>query len=223
MTFVPPQALAQPKAVLFDWDNTLVDTWPVIFDAMNHTFGVFEKPLWTMDDIKSKVRKSMRDSFPGLFGDDWEKAGEVFYARFQAIHKERLEILDGSLALLDLLSSQNIPICVVSNKTGPYLRDEISHLGWNDYFYRAVGATDAEKDKPDPIVIKDALAGTGIEPGGDVWMVGDSDIDLECAYNAGCTGILIRQEEPKPDEFGIFAPKHHFPNCYSFCNFVQSL
>jgi phosphoglycolate phosphatase len=30
-----------PRAILFDWDNTLVDTWPTILDALNTTFEAF--------------------------------------------------------------------------------------------------------------------------------------------------------------------------------------
>lgn len=214
---------AKPRAILFDWDNTLVDTWPVIHDAMNHTFDAFDMPHWTMTDIKTRVRKSMRDSFPGLFGADWERAGKVFFGRFREIHKERLAVLDGAEDLLKALTEDGIHLSVVSNKTGGYLREEINHLGWDRFFVKAVGATDAERDKPDPIVIDQALQGSGIRAGEGVWMVGDSDIDLECGHNAGCVAILIRKEPPKVDEFGKFPPNHHFENCYSFCNFVKNL
>jgi phosphoglycolate phosphatase len=38
-------ALALPKAVIFDWDNTLVDSWPVIHHALNETLEAYGKPL----------------------------------------------------------------------------------------------------------------------------------------------------------------------------------
>ena len=35
-----PRAIL-PRAILFDWDNTLVDSWPTILDALNTTFEAF--------------------------------------------------------------------------------------------------------------------------------------------------------------------------------------
>ena len=58
-----------PRAFLFDWDNTLVDSWPIIHDALNVTLTAFGKEPWSLDETRSRVRKSMRDSFPKLFGD----------------------------------------------------------------------------------------------------------------------------------------------------------
>lgn len=216
-------ARTRPSAILFDWDNTLVDTWPVIHDAMAHVLEAFDMAPWTMDEIKTRVRKSMRDSFPELFGDDWEKAGEIFLKRFQVIHKDRLTVIEGVVELLETLRDLDIPLGIVSNKTGAFLREEISHLGWEDFFNAAVGAADAERDKPDPIVIDHALKGTGVQPSSAVWVVGDSNIDLECAHNAGCTPVLLREKAPGEQEFGNYGPKEYFPTCYSFCNFVQNL
>ena len=31
----------RPKAIIFDWDNTLVNSWPVIADALNYTLETF--------------------------------------------------------------------------------------------------------------------------------------------------------------------------------------
>ena len=53
--------LTLPKAVIFDWDNTLVDSWPVIHHALNETLEAYGKPLWTLEETKDRVRHSMRD------------------------------------------------------------------------------------------------------------------------------------------------------------------
>ena len=79
-----------PRAVLFDWDNTLVDTWPVIHDAMNATLAAMGHALWTIEETQVYVRRSMREAFPEMFGDCWEEAKQVFYDRFDEIHLKRL-------------------------------------------------------------------------------------------------------------------------------------
>ena len=213
----------RPRAILFDWDNTLVDTWPTILDATNTTLVAFGLPPWTMMEAKARIRKSMRDTFPELFGDKWRDAGDVFYERYAAIHVEQLRPLSGAENMLQTLTEAGIHLGVVSNKKGDFLRLEASHLGWDRFFGSLVGALDAEQDKPDPKPVALALGPSGIETGPQVWFVGDADIDLECAHNAGLTPILVRDQAPAYDEMTNHPPARHFPDCDALCKFVINL
>ncbi|PPR74739.1 MAG: Phosphoglycolate phosphatase [Alphaproteobacteria bacterium MarineAlpha3_Bin4] len=138
----------KPQAVLFDWDNTLVDSWPIIHDALNTTFRAFGLRPWTLSETRQKVRHSMRDNFPKLFGDRWEVAGEVFYKHYGAIHAKKLEPTNGAEEMLHGLSVAGIYLGIVSNKKGDFLRTEAAHLGWDRYFGGIVDANDAKNDKP---------------------------------------------------------------------------
>lgn len=215
--------LNRPGAVIFDWDNTLIDSWAAIHDAQNHTFAHFGLPLWTMQEIRERVRGSMRDSYPQLFGERWREAGEVFYRRFEEKHLERLMPLAGAADLIASLAADGMYLAVVSNKRGDYLRAEADKLGWSSYFGRIVGAFDAARDKPavDPVTL--ALDGSGIAPGESVWFVGDADIDLECARNAGCLPVLLRDEPPRPGEFNAHPPGLHVEDCIALSKVLQSL
>lgn len=213
--------LSRPRAILFDWDNTLVSSWEIIRDAMNVTLTRFGHEPWSMEDITSRVRKSMRDSFPELFGDQWEDARDVFYARFREIHVERLTLMPGAQALIERAAMvPDLYLGIVSNKMGDHLRCEVEHLGWDQHFGGIVGATDAPADKPaiDPVLM--ALAGSGIQPGPDLWFVGDADVDMECAHNAGASGILIRTEPPGEGEFSDFHPTRHVVDCHAFLDLL---
>ncbi len=215
--------ISRPRAVIFDWDNTLVDSWPVIQDALNTTFRTYGLPEWSLADCRQKVRKSMREAFPPIFGARWEEAGEVFYTRYAEIHAEAVVPADGAGDMLDSLLGAGIYLCVVSNKKGDFLRKEADNLGWTPYFGRLVGAFDAVRDKPDPAPVHMALAPGGISPGADVWFVGDADIDLECAVSAALTPVLLRPHAPAADEFTAFPPALHFPGCQGLCNFITSM
>ena len=215
--------LEKPRAILFDWDNTLVDTWDIIEDALNTTMRAFGLPRWSGAEVRTRVRKSLRDSFPGLFGDNWEKAGEVFYERYQAIHAEKLTAVSGAREMLGDLASLGIYLGVVSNKRNDFLRTEIDHLGWAHLFGGVVGATDAVRDKPAPEPVHLALQSSGLVPGAYVWLAGDADIDMECAVNSGCTPVLVRGHEPAPGEFGPHAPAWHFTDCQALSKFIRNL
>jgi phosphoglycolate phosphatase len=215
--------VARPQAIVFDWDNNLVESWPVIHDALNHTFRTWGVPEWTFAETKQRVRKSLRDRFPAIFGDDWEKAAETFYARYAEIHADLVQPAAGAEAALARLAESGIYLAVVSNKHGGYLRKEAEHLGWSGYFGRIVGAMDAERDKPDPAPVRLALAPAGLDAAAEVWFVGDTDIDLACAANAGLVGVLLQPDESADAALGEHPPRHRFGGCGALCNFIENL
>ncbi|NBO18289.1 MAG: HAD family hydrolase [Proteobacteria bacterium] len=182
--------LPAPKAIIFDWDNTLVDTWPVIHAAMVETFKYMGHTPWTLEETKEKVRRSMRDAFPELFGDRWEEAGKMYQKAYLASHLSALKALPGAVEVLKAIQQRGVLCVLVSNKKGPTLRKEVENMGWGAYFHRVIGADDAARDKPHADPVHMALEATHITPAPDVWFVGDSDVDLECAQETGCTPIL---------------------------------
>jgi len=204
--------LPTPSALVFDWDNTLVDSWVCIRETYNATFRHFGMPLWTMEETRTHVAASMRDSFPMMFGERWEEAREVFTTTFRSIHLDHLAPLPGAPALLERLRDRGLPLAVVSNKRGPFLRKEADVLGWTGYFCGLVGADDAHADKPDPAPVHMALAPSGVAVSPAVWFVGDSPIDIECAVKCGCTAVLMRPEPPRPGEFS-YPPAQILTSC----------
>jgi phosphoglycolate phosphatase len=205
VTPILPRAV--PRAALFDWDNTLVDNWPTIHDALNATFAAMGHPSWTLAETRERVRASLRDSFPTMFGDRWEAARDIFYARFEARHIETLVPLPGAEALLNSLRDRGVYLGVVSNKTGRYLRKEAAALGWERYLTRLVGAQDATADKPDRAPVDLALEGSGIGAGPAVWFIGDTAMDMRCAHAAGCTSVLVGAAGG--DDFSAAPPHFH--------------
>jgi phosphoglycolate phosphatase len=209
--------LPNPRAILFDWDNTLVDSWAMIHHAMTATFQALGQRPWTLEECRLNVRKSARDSFPELFGDRAEEATAVFYRTYEADHLAQLRALPGAGEMLHALAAaDDLLLGVVSNKRGKLLRLEAAELGWDKYFQSLVGAADAERDKPAREVVDFALAGSGIAAGPEVWFVGDTDIDVLCARNSGCTAILVREAPPGAEEFGGLGLAAHVSDCTGF-------
>lgn len=213
-----PQAL--PRAILFDWDNTLVDGWPCIHAAFNAALAWAGLPLRSPEETQARVRLSLRDSFPDLFGARWRQARDVYYAEFEARHLDMLAPLPGAGDLLEALAAQGVYLGVVSNKTGRFLRAEAAALEWGRYFGCLVGANDAAADKPAVDPVHMALAPLGIEPGPEVWFVGDADVDMRCAHAAGCVPVLVGRPL---DNFEQFPPAYHYENCFILSNLVRRL
>lgn len=196
--------LTKPRAILFDWDNTLVNTWPLIHTALNMTLRHMDHPEWTYERVKSDVKKSMRDSFPEMFGERWKEAAKHYQESYRSIHLDQIAPLTGAAEMLGHIARPEVFVGIVSNKMGATLRKELAHLGWEHFFDVAIGASDAARDKPHPEPVQLALKDSSIPPAADVWFIGDSGIDLEVAKNTGCTPILFGDFHPQNGVFEGF-------------------
>ena len=128
--------------------------------------------------------------------------------------------------MLRELAGQGIYLGVVSNKTGELLRREVAGLGWSELFGRIVGAGDAPADKPACEPVHLALAPSGIPAGDEVWFVGDTAIDMECAQNSGCVAVLLAEAAPPEEfarEFARFAPRLSFADKASLFRLLRGL
>jgi len=218
----PLLGLTRPRAILFDWDNTLVDSWATIHEALNVVMAAMDKPRWSLQETKERVRLSLRESFPLHFGDRWEEARQIYLDTFRAIHLERLSPLPGRGKLLRDLFQEGIFLGVVSNKTGSLLRREAERIGWSTLFGSVVGAGDAAVDKPDAAPVTLALGPSSIVASETVWFVGDTGVDMECAQNSGCVPVLLGSSVTE-QEFSRCAPRLVFPDGASLFHFVQGL
>lgn len=201
--------MSLPRAIVFDWDNTLVDSWATIHEALVLTFTAMGHQPWTLAETKARVRHSLRDAFPPLFGDRWDEARKLYLDHFTAIHIERLAPIAGAVELLARAQAAGFHLAILSNKTGRILRAEADHLGWGRYFARLVGAGDARADKPDPAAMEFALDGSGFSDA-EVWYVGDTALDMECAARAGCIGVLVGAGDATDQGFVQFPPQQRF-------------
>lgn len=223
MTMVAPSGLVRPRAIIFDWDNTLVDSWGTIHASLVETFEAMGHEPWTLEETRLRVRYSMRESFPKLFGDAWEEAARKFYDAFERLHIEHLAPLPGASDMLRQLHGAGFSLAVVSNKTGRYLREEAAHLEWQELFHCVVGAGDAARDKPAADPVHMALEGAGVVAGADVWFVGDAGVDMEIAHVTGCTPVLLGSADLGSEEFTKFQPKVRFESCIELAGCVIAL
>jgi phosphoglycolate phosphatase len=207
-----------PTAILFDWDNTLVDNWKCIFYAINDTLLAFDLEPWTEEVAITNIQHSGREAFPRLFGDRAKEAQKFFYKLIEDDTLQGLTAMPDAQSLLEILTKKGMPMAVVSNKSSLFLRKEVNHLGWLDYFGALVGAGDASQDKPaaDPILL--ALQLLNVPVSDQVWMVGDAPVDWDCAIAAGCQPIAFGSRfEPTPSVLVSIE------NCGDLINFFSKM
>lgn len=205
-----------PEAVLFDWDNTIVDTWPVIHGGMSAVFKKRGLTPWTLDEVKERCHQSGREAFPNLFPDDWQAALDDFYEYVSERHLAGLTLLPYALELIERLVDLDIPVALVSNKTKALIVKEVEHLKFTSHFKAVVGAGDALFDKPSAAPILLALEQLGVAASKDVWMIGDTPVDWLSAraaevFSIGVGAASITNQADAPEKMYVDLQ----PLCYA--------
>jgi len=188
------KTLKDPKVIIFDWDNTLAENRDAIVASMNKVLTKYGKEEWEV--AKKKYRdpnKSLKENFPNFFGENAKKAYENYISTYLELYKDFLKPTLFAQKALRFLNENNpeIKLVIVSNKERSLLLMEIKALYEDVDFFKIMANGDSEKNKPDASPVFKALEGSGIEINPiNVWIIGDSKQDIDCAYNANCQPIL---------------------------------
>ena len=142
---------------------------------------------------KSLLYKNISLVKPDAIIFDWENTIVKRKHTYMMFYRDLpFDIIDPNLVkLLDLLKKNKVYTAVVSNKDKFRLHDEIERLNFYKYFDRIIGSGDSPEMKPSIECMIRAISDTDIEFGENIWMIGDSNVDMEFARMSCATGILF--------------------------------
>jgi HAD superfamily hydrolase (TIGR01549 family) len=179
-----------PRAVLFDFDGTLVDSGPQIERALlatlrahgyaaTHEDGPFMGPP-VLDVIERLTGRSGDDATPLL---------EDYLARYLGEYAPRTEPYQGAVALLDALARIDVPLAIVTNKFERSIHPVLDGMGWASRFGAVIGADTVPHPKPAPDAALEAARRLGVDITACAF-VGDSTHDMSCGASAGVASVI---------------------------------
>ena len=180
--------------VVFDLDGTLLDTIDDLSDSVNFALSEEGFACRTVSEVKSFVGngiiKLIERSVPeGVSEEERLRTLEAFKRHYAANCENKTKPYDGILKLLDDLRSEGFKIAVVSNKI-----DSAVSVLCEKYFGAridfCVGDREGLARKPAPDAVLEALKKLSSTPERAVY-IGDSDVDIKTAENAGMTCISV--------------------------------
>lgn len=183
--------MADAKALIFDLDGTLADTFEDLAAAVNHVRGLWGLSPMTVMEVRRQVghgaRMLIRRCVP-VCDVDAEKAHREFLAYYSAHLLDRTRPYPGVVETLEAL--RDIPMAVLSNKPVAQTRAIVEGLGLAGFFAGVFGGGSFSVMKPDPASTMAVLAFLGVAPEA-AWFVGDSEVDVEAARAAGVRVALV--------------------------------
>jgi len=188
----PTPLAKQYRAVIFDWDGTLLDSTHHIVGALLgacRDLGLREPSReeagWV---IGLSLQAALYRLVPDLGADRVDAFVERYRAHFMALQHE-MRLFEGQAGLLRELSAGGAVLGVATGKSRRGLDESIERLGLRDLF-RATRTADEARGKPDPDMLLQLLAELGLEPDS-VLMVGDTTHDVLMARAAGVDSLAV--------------------------------
>lgn len=182
------------KLVIFDMDGTILNTLEDLADSINYALSANGYAGRTLDEVRcfvgNGIRKLVERAVPEGTGEaEKERVYESFTAHYKVHCADKTRPYDGIVELLKSLREAGCMTAVVSNKA-----DYGVQILCDDYFPGLFDAAVGERPgicrKPSPDSVNEVLAKLDVSRGQAVY-VGDSDVDVETAKNAGLACIAV--------------------------------
>ena len=184
------------KTYIFDLDGTLLDTLQDLASSVNYALRHHHMPEHSIDDIRrfvgNGVRLLMERSVPdGAANPQFESTFATFREYYMLHSLDTTCPYEGISEVIRELKERGCRLAVVSNKMMTATQELVAHFF--PEIEVAIGEHEAEgiRKKPAPDTVFEALRRLGVAQDEAVY-VGDSDVDLQTARNAGlpCISVL---------------------------------
>tara|TARA_Y100000310_G_C20704099_1_gene833169 strand:+ start:23635 stop:24246 length:612 start_codon:yes stop_codon:yes gene_type:complete len=175
----------QIKAVLFDLDGVLVDSYRAWFNIFNDTLEHFGKSRLTLDQFSKSwgnpIEKDIDTHFPGKTPQDLIK---IYHKSFKK-NKDNIKLLPDSSETLVSLHKQKLKIALITNSTKLIATKSLEKFNIKKYFNSILSMEDVENRKPAPDMVLKACTNLQVLPKNSI-LVGDTHNDMDAGKNAGC-------------------------------------
>lgn len=182
------------NTVIFDLDGTLLYTLEDLADSTNYALKFFGYPERTIEEVKEFVGNGVsllieRAIPDGKQNTNFENCLNMFKQHYSDNMYNKTKPYDGIIELLTSLKQQNYKIAVVSNKFDSAVKKlcEKYFFGLVDF---AVGQRENISKKPSPDSVNEVISELNSDKENCIF-VGDSEVDIQTAENAGIPCISV--------------------------------
>jgi phosphoglycolate phosphatase len=182
----------EDKVILFDLDGTLIDSTEAILESFKRSFEYFGEVVPKEEDILPQIGHPLFEMFVnlGVSKDVAQEYVNVYKQNYKKVHTKKTKLLDRAKEAVEL-ASKEARLGVVTTKTGKFSIELMEHFDLMQYFEVLIGSEDVKNHKPHPEPILKALELMGVTYRNNIYMIGDTCMDILSAKNAGIIGVGV--------------------------------
>ena len=197
--------------VIFDLDGTLINSIDGLAIAMNKVLAEYELEQYPVEDYKhfvgNGIRMMVQRALPENQASLLESALERMIEIYKVYYSEGLMAYEGIYELLDQLVVDGHQMAMITNKF-QFMADRIMPEFFEAYpFTDIIGRSEEHPAKPDPTTINEIVVASGFDKS-QCYMIGDTEVDLFAARNAGVKEVFVTWGFRKLHEVKDMAPKN---------------
>lgn len=177
--------------VLFDLDGTLIDSTEAILESFHNSFAVYNFSAPDDEQIKALIGHPLDVMYKELGVKDekiWDFVA-TYKEHYRKISTQKTILLQNAKKAVEL-AIEFASLGIVTTKTGKYSQVLMEHFELMDKFDVLIGREHVQNPKPHAEPILKALQSFDTN-NKEIWMIGDTQLDLLSAKNAGVNSIGV--------------------------------
>jgi phosphoglycolate phosphatase len=187
------------RAVLFDFDGTLADSYDGITASVNHVRALHNLPPLSVAAVKPHVGRGPANLLDQTVGTGDSAANVAAYvAHHPSVLRSGTRLMPGAAETLRTLHERGLRLAVCSNKPVAFTRELLVILGISPYLDAVLGPEDVARPKPAPDMLLAGLKRLGASPA-EALYVGDMTVDIETARAAGVKVWVVATGSDEPE------------------------
>jgi phosphoglycolate phosphatase len=216
--------LLRYRAVLFDLDGTLVDSYAALTNAVNYAR---QQHGLGGDLTAEKIREFVGDGLDRLLQRAFDvervprSATDAFESRYDEVCCSESRVLDDVEPTLAALEKAGVVMAVCTNKPTAFSRKILEFLNLAPFFRAIVGPDLAGARKPEPRHVLHTLEATRCIPS-EALFVGDMPIDVEAAHNSGIAAAVVATGSSSSFALKAAGPDHYLDRLADLVKIVRN-
>jgi 2-phosphoglycolate phosphatase len=185
------RAAAKFRAVLFDFDGTLADSYPAIAASVNHVRARHGLPPLPEEEVRRHVGHGggylLKHTVPA---GSIEANTAAYRAHHPSVLRQGTRLMPEADRTLRRLHQLGLLLGICSNKPIDFTRELTVYLGIASYLNVVLGPEDVPQPKPAPDMLRLALARLNVAAAETLY-VGDMTVDIKTARAAGVAVWIV--------------------------------
>ena len=191
--FAAPPSFEKVRALIFDLDGTLIDSKLDLILSVNAMLGQMGREELHEDIISGYIGRGAPTLVAKALGtgatpEECERGLKYFLTYYEAHKMDNTCLYPGVADALDRVA--HLPMAILTNKPVRVSVRILEALGLAEKFRAVYGGNSFETKKPDPQGANAILRELNAAPG-EAMLIGDSEVDVQTARNAGTFAAIV--------------------------------